>query len=229
MKTRLTAGVRRFSLAEGGERGSICTKISRFIHAGGRKTSQETLTDAQKSVFPDRESESSFPGHHVGTALYESGKKCAHRDALPSREEVGKRRDGETAAAQRRRCDGSTAAARYQHGSSTTAARQRRARGKTRTGAQANPPVHALRHRTSPIGASRSDALGADSVSQRFRCPEANPYAFSGILHSRMKPTMNSMAMDSTPIEGLPVICVKNDTRNVPMIAAYFPKMSKKP
>lgn len=119
-------GVRRFSLAEGGERGSICTKISRFIHAGGRKTSQETLTDAQKSVFPDRESGSSFPGHHVGTALYESGKKCAHRDALPSREEVGKRRDGETAAAQRRRCDGSTAAARYQHGSGTTAARQRR-------------------------------------------------------------------------------------------------------
>ena len=109
-------GVRRFSLAEGGERGSICTKISRFIHAGGRKTSQETLTDAQKSVFPDRESRSSFPGHHVGTALYESGKKCAHRDALPSREEVGKRRDGETAAA------------RYQHGSGALAAKPERGR-----------------------------------------------------------------------------------------------------
>ena len=121
-------GVRRFSLAEGGERGSICTKISRFIHAGGRKTSQETLTDAQKSVFPDHESGSSFPGHHVGTALYESGKKCAHRDALPSREEVGKRRDGETAAAQRRRCDGSTAAARYQHGSGALAAKPERGR-----------------------------------------------------------------------------------------------------
>ena len=121
-------GVRRFSLAEGGERGSICTKISRFIHAGGRKTSQETLTDAQKSVFPGRESGSSFPGHHVGTALYESGKKCAHRDALPSREEVGKRRDEETAAAQRRRCDGSTAAARYQHGSGALAAKPERRR-----------------------------------------------------------------------------------------------------
>lgn len=121
-------GVRRFSLAEGGERGSICTKISRFIHAGGRKTSQETLTDAQKSVFPDRESGSSFPGHHVGTALYESGKKCAHRDALPSREEVGKRRDGETAAAQRRRCDGSTAAAQQQHGSGALAAKPERRR-----------------------------------------------------------------------------------------------------
>lgn len=128
--------------------------------------------------------------------------------------------DGATTARQRR--DISTVAAQQQHGSGALAAKPKR-------GAQANPPVHALRHRTSPIGASRSDALGADSVSQRFRCPEANLYAFSGILHSRMKPTMNSMAMDSTPIEGLPVICVKNDTRNVPMIAAYFPKMSKKP
>lgn len=144
-------------------------------------------------------------------------------------------------AARRRNGSSTTTTVRRQHGSGAISARQqhnddgaisawqRRARGKTRTGARASPPVHAFRHRTSPVGASRSDALGADSVSQRFRCPEANPYAFSGILHSRMKPTMNSMAMDSTPIEGLPVICVKNDTRNVPMIAAYFPKMSKKP
>lgn len=35
--------------------------------------------------------------------------------------------------------------------------------------------------------------------------------------------------MESTPSEALPVIWVNRLTRNVPMTAAYFPKMSKKP
>ena len=43
------------------------------------------------------------------------------------------------------------------------------------------------------------------------------------------KPQMNSRAMESTPSDGLPVKKVKAETRPVPMMAAYLPKMSKKP
>ena len=52
---------------------------------------------------------------------------------------------------------------------------------------------------------------------------------FSGILHSSTKPSTNSTAMDSTPNDELPDSWVKKLTRNVPMTAAYLPKMSKKP
>ena len=55
------------------------------------------------------------------------------------------------------------------------------------------------------------------------------PYSLSGIRHSSTKPTTNSTAMDSTPMDELPVSCVNTLTRNVPMTAAYLPKMSKKP
>lgn len=59
--------------------------------------------------------------------------------------------------------------------------------------------------------------------------PQGKTYSFSGMRTSRTKPTRNSTAIDSTPIDGLPVSCVKTLTRNVPMTAAYLPKMSKKP
>ena len=52
---------------------------------------------------------------------------------------------------------------------------------------------------------------------------------FSGILHSSTKPMTNSTAIESTPMDELPVICVKMLTKNVPMTAAYLPKMSKNP
>ena len=55
------------------------------------------------------------------------------------------------------------------------------------------------------------------------------PYSRSGIRHKSTKPTTNSTAMDSTPMDELPVSCVNTLTRNVPMTAAYLPKMSKKP
>ena len=55
------------------------------------------------------------------------------------------------------------------------------------------------------------------------------PYSLSGIRHSNTKPTTNSTAMDSTPMDELPVSCVNTLTRNVPITAAYLPKMSKKP
>ena len=55
------------------------------------------------------------------------------------------------------------------------------------------------------------------------------PYSLSGIRHSSTKPTTNSTAIDSTPMDELPVSCVNTLTRNVPMTAAYLPKMSKKP
>ena len=40
---------------------------------------------------------------------------------------------------------------------------------------------------------------------------------------------MNKTAMLKTPTDELPVSCVNTLTRNVPMTAAYLPKMSKKP
>ena len=52
---------------------------------------------------------------------------------------------------------------------------------------------------------------------------------FSGMRASSTNPTRNRTAIDSTPIEELPVICVNTLTKNVPITAAYLPKMSKKP
>lgn len=55
-------------------------------------------------------------------------------------------------------------------------------------------------------------------------------YAFGfDIARKKKKPTTNKTAMERTPNEGLPVIWVKILTKNVPITAAYLPKMSKNP
>ena len=51
----------------------------------------------------------------------------------------------------------------------------------------------------------------------------------AGIASKKKKPTINSTAIESTPKEALPVICVKTLTKKVPITAAYFPKISKNP
>ena len=51
----------------------------------------------------------------------------------------------------------------------------------------------------------------------------------SGTRSIMKKPTTNSTAMESTPKLELPVSAVNVPTKNVPRMAAYLPKMSKKP
>ncbi len=51
----------------------------------------------------------------------------------------------------------------------------------------------------------------------------------SGILIMKTRPTKSSTAMESTPSEALPVICVITATRRDPMTLAYLPNTSKKP
>ena len=92
------------------------------------------------------------------------------------------------------------------------------------------------------IGTRRADdRRSPGTADRRQRAPTATgarillpaspfrPIPVSGIRHSSTKPTTNSTAMDSTPMDELPVSCVNTLTRNVPMTAAYLPKMSKKP
>lgn len=54
-------------------------------------------------------------------------------------------------------------------------------------------------------------------------------HASFGIRHKSSRPTTNRIDIASTPTDALPVSCVNTLTRNVPMTAAYFPKMSKNP
>ena len=68
------------------------------------------------------------------------------------------------------------------------------------------------------------------TTSHKRRLGRYSPTAVpSGIFKSSTKPTMNSTATERTPIELEPVNWVNTLTSNVPMMAAYLPKISKKP
>jgi hypothetical protein len=85
------------------------------------------------------------------------------------------------------------------------------------------------KRRKSHPGSPAAQAFKTDGSPACARQTRLLAHASFGIRHKSTRPATNRMDIASTPMDALPVSCVNTLTRNVPMTAAYFPKISKNP